>query len=127
MSDEELQQQYEREYTTTVDRHVRRRMGYSHTRGQVTRFVVQLEYEFEGLGWTTIVRSDHDPDSEHGHDVTEGGVHLDVYRDGEKLRSEEIFPPMRPSEAFTYAEDHIAEHAERYVKRFERWHEIRNR
>ncbi|MDL0131436.1 hypothetical protein PNP59_10900 [Halobacterium salinarum] len=123
--DEETPRDYDREYTSSVGQRVRRRMGYSHTSGHVTRFVVQLEYQLEDGEWAAVVRSDHDPESKHGHNVAEEGVHLDVYRDGEKLRSEELFPSMQPSEALTYAEDHIAMHAKRYVKRFEEWHEIR--
>jgi hypothetical protein len=124
-SDEEMPRNYDREYTSSIGHRVRRRMGYSHSHGRVIRFVVQLEYELEGGEWATIVRSDHDPESEHGHDVTEEGVHLDVYRDSEKLRSEELFPSMEPSDALTYVEEHIAMHAERYIKRVEEWHEIR--
>jgi hypothetical protein len=118
--------EYDREYTNAVTDTVRRRIGYDRIRDEIERFVVQLEYEIELGEWVTVVRSDHDPQSEHGHDVAKEGVHLDVYRDSEKQRSEEIFPPMQPKEAFTYAEDHIATHAERYVKRFEEWHGIRS-
>ena len=31
-----------------------------------------------------MVRYDHDPASEFGHDATEEGLHIDVYRDGEQ-------------------------------------------
>ena len=116
---------YDRQYTDAVTQNVRLRLGYSREANEITRFVVQLEYRLDDE-WETIVRSDHDPESDFGHDVVEEGVHLDVYRDGEKLRSEEIFPPMNPKAALTYAEDHIATHAERYIKRFEQWHGIRN-
>jgi hypothetical protein len=34
---------YDREYTTRTGKTVRRRLGYSHDHGKVTRFVVQLE------------------------------------------------------------------------------------
>jgi hypothetical protein len=103
MSDEP--RDYDNEYTTSLGLNVRRRMGYSHERGHIHRFVVQLEYEIEPGEWVQIVRSDHGPDSEHGYDITADGVRLDVYREGGKLRSEDIFPPMQPNEAFTYAED----------------------
>jgi hypothetical protein len=58
--------------------------------------------------------------------VTVKGVHMDVYRDGEKIRSEEIFPPMPASDALTFAEEHLNQLAERYIERFETWHGIRN-
>jgi hypothetical protein len=73
-------------------------------------FTTPLEYRFNG-GWREIVRFDHD--------VTEEGVHMDAYRDGEKLRSEGVFPPMPASDALTFAEGHSNQHAERYIDRFE--------
>lgn len=109
---------YDREFTTPLAFGVRRRIGYSHDRGRITRFVVQLEYRLANE-WVELVRSGHDETSAHRHDVTEDGVHLDVFRDGTNARSAEIFPPMPPNEALTFVEDHIAEHGERYVKRFE--------
>ena len=90
------------------------------------RFVVQLEYRLDD-DWVEIIRFDHDPENDHTHDVTEEGVHIDVYRDGEKVRSEEVFPPMPASAALTFAEEHLNQHAERYINRFEEWHGIRNR
>ena len=75
--------EYDREYTTRAGMTVRRRLGYSHDHGEVTRFVVQLEYLYGGE-WTPVVRYDHDSASMHGHDVTDDGLHIDVYRDGEK-------------------------------------------
>lgn len=90
----------------------------------MTQFVVQLEYLLDGE-WTEVVRFDHDPASDVAHDVSEEGVHTDVYRDGEKYGTAEVFPPMPASEALTFAEDHLAAHAERYLERFERWHGIR--
>ena len=122
----ETPREYDREFTTPLEYRVRRRIGYSHNRGSITRFVVQLEYRIDDE-WFEIVRFDHDPVSEHGHDVTAEGVHMDVYRDGEKLRVEEIFPPMTANEALTFAEEHMNQHAERYITRFERWHGIQNR
>lgn len=118
--------EYDREYTTPLKHRARRRIGYTHHRGTVTRFVVQLEYRVDGE-WMEVVRFDHDPKSDHAHDVTEEGVHMDVYRDGDKLRSEEVFPPMRAGEALTFAEEHLNQHAERYINRFETWHEIKTR
>jgi hypothetical protein len=61
--------------------------------------------------WHSVVRFDHDPESDHAHDVTEEGVHMDVYRGGEKIRSEEVFPPMEASDALTFAEEHLNQHA----------------
>ena len=118
--------EYDREFTTPLSYRARRRIGYSHERGEVTRFVVQLEYRLDDE-WVEVVRFDHDPEGEQGHDVTVEGVHMDVYRDGEKVRSPEIFPPMPTNTALTSAEGHLTQHGKRYVKRFEEWHGIRNR
>jgi len=117
----ERPQDYDKEFTTPLNHRVRRRIGYSHIHGEITRFVVQLEYYVKGE-WAEVVRFDHDSDSEVAHDVSEEGVHMDIYRDGEKIRSEKIFPPMPANEALTFAEDHLAQQAERYIKRFEKWH-----
>lgn len=125
MSDEEPRD-YDREFSTALSNRARRRIGYSHDRGEVTRFVVQIEYHLADE-WAEVVRFDHDPESEHAHDVTTEGVHMDVYRDGEKIRSPEIFPAMPASDALTSAEEHLKTHGQRYIKRFEKWHGIRSR
>jgi len=122
----EAPEDYDREFTTPLEYRARRRIGYRHERGDVTRFVVQLEYRVDDE-WTEVVRFDHDPEGAHGHDVTEQGVHMDVYRDGDKIRSEEVFPPMQAHEALTFAEEHLNQHAGRYITRFEAWHEISDR
>jgi hypothetical protein len=118
--------EYDREFTTPLGYRTRRRIGYSHDHGEVTRFVVQLEYRFDD-GWREVVRFDHDPGGEQGHDVTVHGVHMDVYRDGEKIRSPEIFPPMPPDVALSSAEEHLTQHGKRYTKRFEEWHGMGDR
>jgi len=118
--------EYGREYTTRAGTTVWRRLGYSHDHGEVTRFVVQLEYLYGGE-WTPVVRYDHDPESDHGHDVTDERLHIDVYRDGETYRQEYVAPPMPAGVALDFAEDHFAENTQRFITRFEEWHEIRNR
>lgn len=84
---------------------------------------MQLEYYLEE-SWTEVIRSDHDASGETSHDVTIEGVHVDVYRDGEKYRTEEIFPPTPAGAALTFAEEHLAKHAERYIERFIEWHRM---
>jgi len=117
--------EYGREFTTPLQYRVRRRIGYTHDRGEVTRFMIQIEYLLDGE-WTEVVRFDHDLESDHGHDVTKEGVHMDVYRNGEKIRQEEVFPPMPASDALTFAEGHLKQHGQRYINRFEQWHRINN-
>lgn len=116
---------YDREYTDQRTPNVRVRLGYSHEKGAISRFVVQLEYRHDGE-WFEVVRYDHDPASEHGHDVEEEGLHIDIYRDGEKHRTEYIAPPMPAGVALDRAEDHLTKNFEAFVRRFEEWHRIRN-
>ncbi|RQG87134.1 hypothetical protein EA462_15440 [Natrarchaeobius halalkaliphilus] len=98
-------------------------MGYNRDGDVISRFVVQLEYEIDE--WTTVVRYDHDVKSEFGHDVSEEGVHIDIYRDGEKYRTEYVAPPMPAKYALDRAEDHLANNLVGFIRRFEEWHEIR--
>lgn len=118
--------EYDREYTAPRGGPVRQRIGLDVDHGQVTRFLVQLEVlvDPEADEWATVVRYDHDEkgSDEAAHDVTEDGLHIDVYRDGEKVDSHELTPPLPANEALDYAEAHLAEHLDRYVRRFEEWH-----
>ena len=117
--------EYDREYTTTVSPTVRRRLGYNHDRGTVTRFVVQLEYR-HGDEWREVVRYDHDPESEQGHDVEDEGLHIDIYRDDAKYRNEYVAPPMPAGVALDRAEDHLTQNTVAFIERYERWHRIRS-
>jgi len=114
---------YEREYTKALSHEARVRMGYTIDAGEVRRFVVQLECRLTD-DWHPVVRFDHDGtgESEHAHDVTVEGVHMDVYRSGEQVRVEEIFPPLPAAQALTHAEEHISMYAERYITRYKEWH-----
>lgn len=103
---------------------VRIRIAFSTERGDVTAFVVQLEYWFDDE-WVEVVRYDHDV-AEFGHDVTEEGLHRDVFRDREKHRVEQVTGPIPAAKALDAAEEDLRENAKRYVKRFERWHGIRD-
>lgn len=111
---------------TRLATQVQLRLGFSKDRGTVTKFVVQLEYWLDG-GWQTVVRYDHDRAAEGGHDVTEEGLHRDIYREGEKIRSEEVTGPLPANKAFEYAEEDLKERVERYVRRFEKWHGVKER
>ncbi|MFB6143012.1 MAG: hypothetical protein ABEJ30_06685 [Halorientalis sp.] len=84
---------YDKEYTKALTHRLRIQQAYSHEKGDVTRFVVQLEYRVDD-SWCEVVRYDHDPASEHAHDVEEEGLHMDIYRGGEKHRTEFVAPPM---------------------------------
>lgn len=125
MSDE--RRGYDRTFRKALSGPLQLRLGFSTERGDITRFFVQLEYRLDEE-WYEVVRYDHDPDAaeEMAHDVTAEGLHIDVYREGEKARSETVSPPMPADVAFTYAEEHLREHLQRFVERFERWHGIRS-
>ncbi|MFC7158030.1 hypothetical protein ACFQPA_21885 [Halomarina halobia] len=123
--------EYDKAFTTPLEYRVRRRLGIDVERGQVRRFVVQLEYllDPDREEWATVVRYDHDADgsAEATHDVTEEGLHIDVYREGEKIDSHELTPPLPANVALDAAEDHLTEHMEGYIRRFEQWHGITSR
>ena len=112
---------FDHEWTTSLGRRARRRIGYSHDRGAVTRFVVQLEY-YLGGEWVEVVRYDHDRGRKAAHDVTEEGLHIDVYRDGSKYATEYVAGPLPPDVAFDLAEAHLAKNAQGFIRRFEAWH-----
>ena len=59
---------------------------------------------------------------EHTHDVGEEGLHIDIYRDGEKHATEFITRPVPPGVALSLAEDHLSENVQRFIRRFEEWH-----
>ena len=88
-----------------------------------TRFVVQLE---RGIGdeWRQVIRFDHDPENPMGHDIAEDGVHMDVYRDGEKVRVKDDFPPVPLNHAPRYCITYTRENAARFLDRFEQWHDL---
>lgn len=115
--------EYDKEYVKLTTRQSQIRVGTTVTGGEVAKFVRQLEYRV-GDDVREVVRFDHNPEMEGGHDVAQEGLHMDVYRDGEKIRTEQLAPPEPPNRALTRAEGHLAEHAERYVERFERWHSL---
>lgn len=64
---------------------VQLRLGFSTEQGTVAKFVAQLEYWLDG-DWRTVLRYDHDRDAPGGHDVTEEGLHRDVYRRGRRWK-----------------------------------------
>ncbi|WP_135827614.1 DUF7718 family protein [Halorussus halobius] len=102
--------------------------------GDVSEFVVQLEYDVgvraDGRGssdWRQVARFDHQPDHDHGHDIRDERLHMDVYRDGEKEAVERGFPPVDVNEAPAFCERVFERNAEELVQRFERWHGISGR
>lgn len=101
------------------------RTAFTTDQGEVVRFVVQLEYWLNGE-WQPVVRYDHDRTVSGGHDVSKEGLHVDIYRGGEKVDTKDVTGPIQPADAFDYAEEDLRENVERYIKRFETWHDVRN-
>jgi hypothetical protein len=124
----ETPREYDREYRRAIPGPARVRVGFDRTKQAVTRFVVQLEYHHSGE-WHPVVRYDHDGtgESDHAHDVTEDGIHMDIYRDGEKHVTEYVAPPLAGGVALDRAEDHLQNNLERFTNRYEQWHEIKGR
>lgn len=110
--------------TRSADR-VQLRSAFTTERGELVRFMTQLEYWLDG-DWCEVVRYDHDRDAEGGHNVESEGLHRDIYRDGEKHRTEKVTGPLQAKEGFEYAEEDLHEGVERYIRRFERWHGVKD-
>lgn len=128
MNEDDAPRDYNREFTVTVNNCARRRLGLDTERGDVVRFVVQLEYFHDGE-WQAVVRYDHDGTgkNEFAHDVSEEGLHIDIFRDGVKEATEYIAPPQPVAIALDRAEDHLFNNLERFISRYEQWHGINNR
>lgn len=94
--------------------------------GVPVRFVVQLEYFLDGV-WMEVARFDHD--RKDGHDITEEGLHMDLYRDGEKYDVVWDFPDVPStiplSDAPQYYIMYIKKNLDEFVQRFEKWHNVK--
>lgn len=128
MAEEPDPRDYDKEFTAPEGGPVRRRLGIDTDRGEITRFVVQLEYLVPPTTeeWRIVVRYDHDSEGSDvaTHDVTKEGLHMDVYRDRKKIDTVELTPPLPASDALEKAEDHLSENLEDHIRRFEQWHGI---
>lgn len=93
--------------------------------GIPTRFVVQLEYKLEDE-WMEIARFDHNKNN--GHDITDEGLHMDLYKDGEKYDVIRDFPHVPSaiplSDAPQYCIMYIKKNLDKFVQRFEKWHNV---
>jgi hypothetical protein len=115
---------HDRSYTDWIEYpHAQLRFILDTERGTPTRFLVQLEYRDEGE-WKPVVHFDHNPEGTYGHDMTEEGLHMDIYRDGEQYLVRQDFPPMKLSRAPAYCVSYIKTEADRLLRRFEQWHNL---
>jgi hypothetical protein len=101
------------------------------TDGAVTRFVYQLEYDIAATpagthtpDWQPVARFDHNVAPNRGHDVREEGLHLDLYRDGEKHRVLAGFPTVSLEHAPQFCEQFLEDNATQLLEQFERWHDL---
>lgn len=124
---EDTPRDYDREFRRSLAGPTQVRIGFDREKDAVERFVVQLEYHHDEE-WHTVVRYDHDGtgESEHAHDVTEDGIHIDIYRDDEKFATEYVAMAQTGAKAFNRVEDHLAENLQRFITRYERWHGIKD-
>ena len=72
--------------------------------------------------WREVARFDHDIDGEH--DVEVEGIHLDLYRDGEKYEKLWGFPRMTANEAPDFCQQFLRERADELLDEFETWHDV---
>lgn len=99
--------------------------------GLPVRFVYQLEYNtnasHDGLpphDWRQVARFDHDIDGPHN--VAEEGLHIDLYRDGEKYAQLYDFPEVALTEAPGFCRAFLEQRADELIDQFEQWHDIGN-
>lgn len=124
----DVPREYDREFLRPLPGPMQIRIGFDRDRDVITRFLVQLEYHHDDE-WHPVVRYDHDAkgSDEAAHDVTEEGLHIDIYRNDEKYATEYIMPVRDGASAFNHVEDHLAENLERFINRYEEWHKIEDR
>jgi len=96
--------------------------------GGVTAFVVQLRC-WIGTGTELVAQFDHTPEEGSGQDVEREGVHMDVFRDGEKVDVSTVADagfdahpgPLAADIALEYALTYIERENERLIQRYVTW------
>ena len=95
---------------------------------EVVSFVVQLRC-WVGTETELVAQFDHTPDQGMGHDVEREGVHMDVFRDGEKVDVSLVADagldahpgPLVADVASEYALTYMEQENERLIERFLTW------
>lgn len=100
-------------------------------RGEMQYFVVQLEYDIQATptgenepDWQPVARFDHNTDPAHGHDISVEGLHLDIYKDGEKYTVKTGFPNVSLDTAPEFCERYFEVNGGRLLEQFEHWHDL---
>ena len=96
--------------------------------GEVTSFVVQLRC-WVGTDTELVAQFDHTPEHGLGHDVEREGVHMDVFRDGEKVETSNVADagldahpgPLPAAAAFNYALRYMEQENKRLIERYQAW------
>ena len=91
----------------------------------MTRFVHQLEYNVAATpagthepDWQPVTRFDHNTDDTQKHDIRDEGLHLDIYKDGEKYQVKTGFPTVELSSALDYCKRWLRTNAADLLERF---------
>lgn len=95
--------------------------------GDVSDFLVAYEYKLRG-SWETVAQFDHDPASPYGHDIEREGLHMDLYKQGQKYRVvRSKFPYVPVDHAPRYCNEYVNRNHEALIQRFEQWHNVNHR
>lgn len=95
----------EKRYIIPYSDYARKRHFHKTTRGEIVKFVVQLEVNYQGK-WREVVR----------YDCAHGYAHRDYYNLRGKRSKEEL--NLRFEDALTLADDDIDENWEIYMHKF---------
>jgi hypothetical protein len=100
-------------------------------RGEIQYFISQLEYDIQATpvgdnkpDWRIVARFDHNTDPDRGHDIREEGLHLDIYKYGEKHKVRDNFPYISLSAAPEFCDRFFKQNAPKLLHQFERWHNL---
>jgi hypothetical protein len=95
-------------------------VGFARQQGDVTRFLVDLQYTESILSpdYTQIARIDHNPANPTGHDVHSEGIHVDARRKHGQGRT--YYPtyshiPNDLGEVIKASADYLSRHADFFV------------
>ena len=90
--------------------------------GDVDWFIIQLEQNvgqrYGKRDWRQVARFDHHPDAAWGHDIESERLHLDLYRDGQKVDVQRGFPPVTAEDAPAYCERFLKRRADELLEKY---------
>lgn len=110
-----------------VSPYTQKRVELYKYRGDITAFLVQLEYNYRTRfgqpdDWRQVARFDHHPSMSWGHDIRREGLHMDIYKNGAKEKVIRQFPSVPVNKAPAFCERFFVQNHDRLVDQFERWH-----